>query len=170
MERRNDPTRLSLPSDLEIVVTRDFDASPAALFQAWTEPARVRRWVPCPTMTMPVCEIDLREGGPWRWVLRDPATGVDHPLSGHYTDVARPDRLVFTRRHESFPGSDHVVTVSFVERGGVTTVTQVFLHPSKQSRDGHLASGMEVGLEETWLRLADLVGASASASAARANP
>ena len=142
-----------MPSDREIVVMRDFRAPKSAVFEAWTKSDHVKRWYPCAIFTMPVCEIDLRVGGKWRFVQRMSTDGSEHALSGEYVEIDRPSRLVFTERYEPVPGSDHVVTVTFEEHHGITTVTQQFLHPSKTNRDMHLASGMENGLAETFERL-----------------
>jgi uncharacterized protein YndB with AHSA1/START domain len=142
-----------MPTDREIVVVRDFRAPKSAVFEAWTKPEHVKRWYPCAIFTMPVCDIDFRVGGKWRWVQRVTADGSEHALSGEYVEIGRPDRLVFTERYEPVPGSDHVVTLTFEEHDGITTVTQQFLHSSKTNRDMHLASGMENGLSEVFERL-----------------
>lgn len=145
--------KISFPSDREIVIVRGFRAPPSALFDAWSKPEHVRRWYVCPTMTMPVCEIDFRVGGKWRWVQHDAVAGIDHVLSGEYLEIAPSERIVFTERYEPIPGSDHVVTLTFGERDGITTVTQHIVHPSNQGRDGHLQSGIESGLHDTFERL-----------------
>jgi uncharacterized protein YndB with AHSA1/START domain len=150
--KKNAEAKVTLPSDCEIVVVRSFNAPRTVVFEAWSKPEHVEHWYPCEGMTMPVCLMDFREGGAWRWVQRD-SGGQDHPLSGEYREIRPPERIVFSQVYEPVPGSDHLVTITFEERGGVTTLTQTFLHQSKQARDGHLNAGMSRGLEATFERL-----------------
>jgi uncharacterized protein YndB with AHSA1/START domain len=159
--RNSGEARLSLPSDREIVIVREFQAPRVLLFAAWTNPEHVKRWYPCSTLTMTLCEMDVRVGGKWRWVQRSVADSKDHVLSGEYREVVRPSRLVFTQRYEPMPGSDHVVTLTFEESDGMTTMTEHFLHPSRENRDGHLKSGIETGLRETFARLDELLASMA---------
>jgi len=107
--RRADEAKVTLPSEREIVVVRPFRAPRDAVFEAWSNPEHVKRWYPRKAMTMPVCEIDFRVGGAWRWVQRE-STGKEHALSGEYREIRCPDRIVFTERYEPVPGSDHLVT------------------------------------------------------------
>lgn len=151
--RNNQGAKLSLPSDREILIVRDFNAPKSLLFEVWTKPEHVQQWYPCHSLRLPICEIDLREGGKWRWVMQDIADGSQHPMSGEYREIAAPDRLVFTERYEPVPGSEHLVTLTFEERDGKTTFTSHMRYPSKEARDGHLQSGMESGLEATHERL-----------------
>lgn len=163
----NRVANLTLPSDREIVITRDFHAPRRLVFDAWSNREQVPRWYGCREFTMTACEIDLREGGRWRWALLAP-DGVLHTFSGEYREIVRPERLVFTERYEPVPGSDHVVALSFEERAGatpITTMTQRMLYPSSVQRDGHLQSGMERGLQDTLRRLDELVMAAGSRSA-----
>jgi len=157
----NEPARLSLPSDCEILILRSFRAPQLQVFELWTEPRHVRGWYLCPQLSMPVCEIDFRVGGKWRFVTREPGSGVEHPLSGEYREIARPERIVFTQRYEPFPSGEHVVTLRFEERAGATEFTQHILHTSKENRDAHLKSGFASGLDELFERfdrgLAELV-------------
>jgi len=152
--------QLTLPSEKEILIVREFDAPKHLVFDAWSKPEYLRLWYGCQQMGTPVCELDFREGGQWRVALRDP-TDVDHVFSGEYRAIERPDRLVFTERYEVVPGSDHVVTLTFSEQNGVTTLAMNILHQSAQHRDGHLQSGME----ESLSRLDELVTSLAAASA-----
>jgi uncharacterized protein YndB with AHSA1/START domain len=155
--RSNEVAKLSLPSDREIVIVREFRAPKALVFEMWTKAKHVPRWYPCSTLTMTVCEMDVRVGGQWRWVQRSIADGTEHALSGEYREVVRPNRLVFTQRYEPMPGSDHLVTLTFEETRGVTTMTEQFLHPSRENRDGHLRSGLEAGVQETFVRLDEVL-------------
>jgi uncharacterized protein YndB with AHSA1/START domain len=163
----NEPARLTLPSEREIVIVRSFRAPRAQVFDLWTEPKHVRGWYLCPQLSMPVCDMDFRVGGKWRWVTREPHTGVEHPLSGEYREIARPERIVFTQRYEPFPSGEHVVTLGFEESAGATVLTQHILHTSKENRDAHLRSGFTTGLEELFQRFdrSLLAGASAGEKA-----
>jgi uncharacterized protein YndB with AHSA1/START domain len=153
----NRPAKLTLPSDRELVLTRDFNAPRALVFEAWSKPEHVKRWYGLRHLTLPVCEMDFRPGGAWRFVLHDPKEGVDHAFSGEYREITRPERIVFTERYEALPGSDHVVTLTLSERDGRTTLTEHILYQSKEHRDGHVMSGMERGMQETFDRLDELL-------------
>ncbi len=104
---------------------------------------------------MPVCEIDLRPGGAWRYVLRDPDNGNEYGFSGVYREIVPPERLVYTEGFEAMPGHDYLVTTTFAEQDGKTTLTSTLLYKSVEDRDGHLQSGMEGGMRETLDRLAE---------------
>lgn len=159
MDAKNDEAQVSLPSDREILIVRTFKAKKTTLFDAWTKPEHVKRWMGCAELTMPECSIDLRVGGTWRWVTQSTVDGTKHPMSGEYKEIARPDRIVFTERYEPIPGSDHVVTLTFVEKNGRTTLTQHILHASKEARDGHLKSGLDAALEWIFKRLDGVLAA-----------
>jgi uncharacterized protein YndB with AHSA1/START domain len=149
---------LTLPSDREIVLTRVFDAPRELVFEAWTKPEHVRRWWGLRDSTLPVCEIDLQPGGSWHYVTRDPE-GNEYPFKGAYLEVVAPERLVHTWIFDVEPFSDHeaMVTVTFAETVGQTTVTETTLYANREDRDGHLESGMEHGAAESCDRLADLL-------------
>lgn len=155
---------LTLPSDRQILVVREFDAPRAWVFDAWANPEWVQRWYGCGALEMSICEMDVREGGKWRWGQRDPATGIDHVLSGEYRQIARAERLVFTQRYEPIPGSDHIVDLAFEERGGVTTMTMRIVHHTAEMRDGHLNSGMEAGLQTGLDRIDEVLATRAKAA------
>ncbi|NJR61977.1 MAG: hypothetical protein HC769_26000 [Cyanobacteria bacterium CRU_2_1] len=151
---------LTLPSEREIVVTRTFNAPRRLVFEAWTQPEHVKRWFGAyGNMEVPVCEIDLRVGGNWRYVLRDPSNGTEYGFSGEYREIVPPERLVVTERYEPVPGSDHVNTLTLTERDGKTMLHVHILYQSVEHRDGHLQSGMETGMRETLDRLEELLNA-----------
>lgn len=145
---------LTLPSDREIVLTRVFAAPRRLVFEAWTRPEHVRQWYGCSMMTLAVCEIDLRVGGSYRYVMRAP-DGGDHTMTGTYREIVPPGRLVYTERYvtEGFTSNEAQVTVIFAEHAGMTTLTSTILHQSKEDRDGHLGAGMERGAAEVYNRL-----------------
>lgn len=148
---------VTLPSDREILVTRIFNAPRRLVFEAWTQPEHVKRWFGgCGNMTMTICEIDLRVGGTWRYVLHD-SNGIDHGFSGEYREIVPSERLVSTERYEPVPGSDHLNTLTLTEQDGKTTLHILIQHQSREQRDGHLQSGFEMGLGETLNCLEDLL-------------
>ena len=149
----NDATLLlSFPSDRETVITRVFDAPRSLVFAAMTQPEHVRQWYGLRDHTMKVCEIDLRVGGKWRYVMQMP-DGNEFAFSGEYLEIVPPDRLVSTEWFEAIPGSDYVVTTTFVEQDGKTTLTSHLRYKSPEYRDGHVNSGMEWGMRQTFARL-----------------
>ncbi len=148
---------LSMPSDTEIVITREFNAPRALVFEAMSRPEQLQRWWGPRRLTMSVCEVDLRVGGAWRFVVRDPETGREDAFSGEYREIVPPDRVVFVERYEPIPGSDHVVTSTLTERDGKTTLRAHVQYASVEHRDGHLMSGMEPGLQESYQRLDEVL-------------
>jgi uncharacterized protein YndB with AHSA1/START domain len=149
---------LTRTSDREFVLTRVFAAPRRLVFAAWTRPEHVRRWYGCSAMTLAECEIDLRVGGAWRYVLRAP-DGIDHIMTGIYREIAPPGRLVYTERYvtQGFTSSEALVTVLFAQHDGMTTLTSTVLHASREACDGHLGAGMERGAAEVYDRLEALL-------------
>jgi uncharacterized protein YndB with AHSA1/START domain len=150
---------VTLPSDTEYLVTRIFDAPADLVFKASTTPELVKRWWGYETSEWLVCEIDLREGGTWRFVIREHDTEVG--FHGEYRGIARPHRLVYTEMFEGVPdpGPDAypVVTMTLDEADGATTMTVLVQHSSQEERDTVLATGMESGMQVSYDRLEDLV-------------
>ncbi len=149
---------VTTPSDREIALTRVFHASRDLVFDALTRPALVKRWM-LGNMgaSMPVCEIDLRVGGAYRFVWRNP-DGTEMGMNGIYREIARPERLVNTQRFEIawMPG-ESVLTTTLVENGGKTTFTCTTLYDSRETRDKMLKSGMESGASASYDRLAEVL-------------
>jgi len=144
--------------DREIVMTRVFDAPRRLVFDAFTKPEQVKRWLLGPPgWTMPVCEIDLRVGGAYRYVWRA-ADGQKMGMGGVYREIRAPERLVTTERFDEawYPG-EAVGTVVLVEQGGKTTLTQTILYESREARDAVLKTGMERGVAASYDRLAELL-------------
>jgi uncharacterized protein YndB with AHSA1/START domain len=147
-------TTFTTPSELEIVMTRVVDAPPALVFEAWTSPEHLPNWMTGPEgWTMPVCEVDLRPGGAWRFVWRRD-DGSEMEMSGLYREIAPPERLVST---ESWGGDwpETVNTVVLTEENGRTTITQTVSYPSLEARDAALQTGMKEGVSISFDRLAD---------------
>jgi uncharacterized protein YndB with AHSA1/START domain len=142
--------KVATPNDREIVVRRAFDAPRALVFAAHTEPALVKRWLLGPPgWTMPVCEIDLRVGGRFRYVWAHPQQ-ASFEISGVYREIAAPERIVHT---ELFNGGEALTTTRFAERNGRTTLTFSMRFPSQAARDAALATGMTDGMEQSYQRL-----------------
>lgn len=149
-------TQVSLPSDREVVVTRAFDAPRQLVFDAWTKPEHVTRWMLGPEgWTMPLCEIDLRPGGKWRfgWA-KEGEQGFE--MEGEYREVSPPDRLVWTERWGG-DWPEALNTLVLTEEGGRTTTTCTILFPSKEARDRALGTGMSDGMAVSYDRLAELL-------------
>jgi pimeloyl-ACP methyl ester carboxylesterase/uncharacterized protein YndB with AHSA1/START domain len=150
---------VTLPTDRQIVLARDFNAPRRLVFEAWTKPEHVRQWwAGCEENALTVCEIDLRVGGAWRFVVRR-ADGKDYPFRGVYREILAPERLVHTQVFdvEAYADSEALVSVIFEDRGGRTRMTETILHPTKEARDAHLQSGMETGATESLDRLDEIV-------------
>jgi uncharacterized protein YndB with AHSA1/START domain len=155
---RHGSATITLPSDTEILITRCFDAPADLVFKAYTTPELVRRWWGFDTGEWLVCEIDLRVGGRWRYVVRD--RGMEVGFHGEYRELDGPTRLVSTEAYEGMPDPDanaSLNTVTLDEVDGVTTMTVLVQHASKENRDAELASGMESGMQVSYDRLEDLV-------------
>ncbi|MBA3286952.1 MAG: SRPBCC family protein [Acidimicrobiia bacterium] len=153
---RHGSATVTLPSDTGIRITRQFDAPADLVFKAWTTPELVKRWWGFETSEWLVCEIDLREGGSWRYVTREEA-GFEVGFHGEYREIDAPRRLVSTEVFEGFPDGEALNTFTLEERDGVTTMTCDVLHSCQEHRDGHIASGMEGGMQISMNRLEDLV-------------
>jgi len=145
-------------SDREIGLTRLFDAPRNLVFEAMTKPEHVRQWWGCLAdgYSVPVCEIDLRPGGAWRFVNRTPK-GELVAFYGVYREIAPPERLVFTEIFEQFPDTESVVTAVFTEENGKTRLAVTVLYPSLEVRDIVLKTGMERGAAISYDRLEEVV-------------
>jgi uncharacterized protein YndB with AHSA1/START domain len=148
---------VTTPSDLEIRLTRLFDAPRQLVFEAMTKPEHVRQWWGSlrDGYSMPVCEIDLRVGGKWKFVSRHPKGEV--VFYGEYREIAPPSRLVFTEIYEPAPESPSLVTTEFTEEGGKTRMTVTARYPSLAVRDFVLGTGMARGAAISYDCLEELV-------------
>ena len=144
-------------SDQEIRMTRLFDAPRQLVFEAMSKPEHVRRWWGQlgEGYSVPVCEIDLRPGGRWRFVNRHPKG--EAAFHGEYREITPPSRIVFTEIFEDFPDSVSVVTAELADEGGKTRLTATVRYPSKDVRDMVIASGMSTGAGISYDRLEDLL-------------
>ena len=153
----SDSFKVTTPSDQEIRLTRLFDAPRHLVFEAMTKPEHVKRWWGQlgGGYSVPVCEIDLRPGGAWRFTSRHPKG--EATFYGEYREITPPSRLVFTEIFEPFPDSVSVVTANFTDEAGKTRFTATVRYPSLEVRNMVLASGMEKGAGLSYDRLEDLV-------------
>jgi len=148
--------------DRELVMTRVFDAPRTLVYDAHTKPELVQRWLLGPPgWSMPVCEMDVRMGGKYRWVWRHEKNGTEMGMGGVYREVVAPERIVSTERFDEawYPG-ESVNTLVLVEQGGRTTLTQTMLYESREAREAVIKSGMEKGVEASYDRLDALLASS----------
>jgi uncharacterized protein YndB with AHSA1/START domain len=137
---------VSLPTDEQILITREFEAPRHLVWQAWTTPELVRRWWHAGCGEMTVAEIDLRVGGLWRYAMVTPE-GVEVAFHGEFREIVPNERLVSTEVFEGFPEGEAVDTLTLTEEDGRTTMTILVQHSCKEHRDAHIESGMETGLQ-----------------------
>ena len=149
--------QVTLPSDREVKVTRSFKAPRPLVYRGFTEPALVQRWLLGPPgWSMPVCEMDVRVGGRYRWRWRSDKDGREFGFTGTFREVAPPARLVHTEIYDpgtvgdAHPESESIVTVAFTENSGITTVTTLIDFGSKEARDAAVATGMTDGMEQSY--------------------
>ncbi|HEV3092383.1 MAG TPA: SRPBCC family protein [Candidatus Cybelea sp.] len=158
--------QLATPSDREISMTRAFDAPRDRVFDAFTTPKLLQRWLLGPDgWSMPVCEVDLRPGGAFHYVWRNDADGNEFGLHGSYRAIERPERIVHVENFDQpwYPG-DATITTTFVERDGVTTVTMVQAFDTPEGLQAALESGMETGVAASYDRLDEILNASTGSS------
>jgi uncharacterized protein YndB with AHSA1/START domain len=154
-KNRHGSAIVTLPSDTEILITRQFDAPAELVFKAYTTPELVRRWWGFETSEWLVCDVDLRVGGTWRYVVKDDDYEVG--FHGVFREIDRPHRIVSTEVFEGMPDAHSVNTTTFEELDGVTTMTTLVQHTDAEHRDAHIQSGMEAGMQVSYDRLEDVV-------------
>jgi uncharacterized protein YndB with AHSA1/START domain len=150
---------VTTPGDREIVMKRAFDAPRALVFDAFTKPELIRRWLLGPDgWIMKVCEVDLKAGGSFHYVWRNEDRNEEFGLNGEYREIVAPARVVHVERFDQswYPG-DAAVTTTFAENSGATTVTMTLSFDSREVRYGALESGMEKGVAASFDRLAGML-------------
>jgi uncharacterized protein YndB with AHSA1/START domain len=150
--------KLAPRGEREIVITRLFDAPRRLVFDAWTKPALVKRWLLGPPgWTLAVCDIDLKVGGSFRYVWRHD-NGTEMGMGGVYREIAAPERIVATEKFDQswYPG-EAIGTIVLTEQSGKTTLTQTLLYESREARDVVLKSPMESGVAASYDRLAEML-------------
>ena len=138
---------VTLPTDEQILITREFDAPKHLVYKAFTTPALVKRWWHANRGEMTVAEIDLRVGGAWRYAMVADG-GFEVGFHGEYREIVPGERLVHTEVYEGMPDAAALDTITFEERDGRTLVTMLVEHELPEHRDAHIASGMEAGLQD----------------------
>ena len=158
---KDTPTlKVTLPSDREIAFTRVFDAPRQLVFDAWTKPELIKRWLGARAgWTFAVCTVDLKVGGKYRWVWRGPG-GVEMGMGGTYREIIVPERVVMTEAFDQswYPG-EALTTLTLVERVGKTAATTTIRYESKAARDGVLKSPAQEGFGEGLDKLAEVLAA-----------
>jgi uncharacterized protein YndB with AHSA1/START domain len=144
--------KVTLPADDQLLITREFDAPKHLVYKAYTTPDLVRRWWSGERGEVTSCEIDLRVGGAWRYVMVA-SEGFEVAFHGEYREIVPNERLVMTEVYEGMPDAEAVDHITFTEEDGRTTLMMLVQHRNQEERDAHLNSGMEVGMQEAMDRL-----------------
>jgi uncharacterized protein YndB with AHSA1/START domain len=153
-------TNVTTPSDLEIAITRLFNAPRVLVWRAWTQPENIVRWFGPKGWTLPVCEMDFRPGGEWFYCMRGPE-GEESCGKAIYREIVEPERFVYTDYFADANGTpvagmpEALVTVEFIEQDGKTLMKDTVRYPTKEDRDRVLQMGMAEGTAETLDRLED---------------
>ncbi|MFL5736976.1 MAG: SRPBCC family protein [Actinomycetota bacterium] len=145
--------KVATRGDLELVLTREFDAPRDLVFEAHTSCEHMSKWWGPRRYEVESCEIDFREGGKWRMAHRSSDGGPEFGFHGEYLEIARPEKITWTFEFEGAPGHVAVETVTLEEHDGVTLLTAVSRADSKESLKATVESGMEDGARETYERL-----------------
>ncbi len=138
---------VTLPTDEQILITREFDAPKHLVYKAWTTPELVKRWWSGQRGEVTIAEIDLRVGGVWRHVMVANG-GFEVAFHGEYREIVPNERIVSTEVYEGMPEEEALTTLTFTEVDGRTILTILVQHASKEDRDAHINSGMEAGMQE----------------------
>lgn len=161
------PLDITAHGELEVVITRTFDAPRPLVFDAWTRPELLQQWLGVRGgWTLPICEVDLRVGGAYRYLWRH-RDGQEMGVGGVYREIVVPERIVATERFDDpWYEGEALVTNVFAASGGRTTSTLTLRYASTAARDMVLASPMETGLEEGFQGLDALLATGAATPAA----
>ena len=159
------PAEVSAPSDREVLVKRSFDAPAKLVWQAYTEPALMRRWLTAmPGWTMPVCEMATHVGGTYRWRWRNDEDGQEFGFTGEMLEVALYSKIAHTQIYDpgdsefgSMGGEPSIITVTFTETNGITNVATSIKFASKADRDAAISTGMTDGMEMSYKSLDGLL-------------
>jgi uncharacterized protein YndB with AHSA1/START domain len=163
MTKAMQAAQVSLPSDTEVRVSRQFRARRELVFKAYTTPALVQRWLLGPPgWSMPVCEMDVRVGGSFRWRWRHDENGKEFGFHGEFREVAPPARIVHTEYYDpggvgGDMGKGALITVELTERGGLTTLTTTMDFGTREARDAAVSTGMTDGMELSYQLLDGLL-------------
>ena len=163
VQKINNQAQVSLPSDTEVRVTRDFKAPRKLVWQAHVDPKLFQRWIGgYPGWTMPVCEMDVRPGGKYRWSWRS-EEGKEFGFHGDFREVDAPGKMVYAEYYDpgsfggAMPTNPAIIRTTFTEENGVTTLVTLIEYDSKEARDGAVSTGMTDGMETSFERLDKLL-------------
>jgi len=146
---------VTLPTDTQILITRELDAPKRLVYKAWTTPELIKRWWGGERGEVTIAEVDLRVGGKWRYVMT--AHGeFEVAFHGVYKEIVPNERIVNTEVFEAMPEGEAMSTVTFTEKDGRTTVAMLMQLKTKEERDGVIASGMEGGVQEQMVKLEEI--------------
>jgi uncharacterized protein YndB with AHSA1/START domain len=150
------------PSEREIAMTRVFDAPASMVFDAWTKPELLKRWLGVRNgWSFAVCEVDQKVGGAYRFVWRGP-DGAEMGMGGVYREIVQPERIVATEKFDDpWYAGEALDTMVFAEQDGKTTVTTTVLYESQEVRDAVLESGMDRGVAESYDKLDEYLASAA---------
>ena len=138
---------VTLPTDEQILITREFAAPKHLVYKAWTTPELIKRWWSANRGEVTVVDVDLRVGGTWRYVMVT-NDGFEVAFHGEYREIVPNERIVSTEVYEGMPEAEAVNTLTLTEQDGRTTVTVLVQHTSQEHRDAHINSGMEAGMQD----------------------
>ena len=141
---------VTLPTDTQILITRDFDAPKHLVYKAWTTPELIKRWWSAKRGEVTVAEVDLRVGGRWRFAMVTD-DGFEVAFHGVYREIVPNERIVSTEVYEGIPDAEAAAaldTATFTELKGRTTLRILVEHKTREHRDAHINSGMEAGLQD----------------------
>ena len=157
------PAEVTLPSDREVRVTRTFNAPRQLVWDAHTRPELMQKWLGYDGWDMPVCDMDVRVGGKYKWQWRNREDGTEFGFFGTFTEVNRPSNIVHEEYYDpgdmnvAMPAGDPcIVSLDLSEQSGVTTLVCNMTFASKEARDGAVSTGMTDGMEHSYTRLDDL--------------
>jgi uncharacterized protein YndB with AHSA1/START domain len=143
---------VTLPTDTQILITREFDAPRHLVYRAYTTPELIRRWWSGERGEMTIAEVDLRPGGTWRYVMIA-SGGFEVAFHGEYQEIVPDERIVTTDVFEGMPAAAALTTATFAEKDGHTTLSILVEHSCQEYRDAHINSGMEGGMQEAMDKL-----------------
>jgi uncharacterized protein YndB with AHSA1/START domain len=145
---------VTLPSETQILIRREFDAPKHLVFEAYTKPEHIRRWWSGGHGEVTVAEVDLREGGTWRYAMNVSEGGFEIAFHGEFREIVPNERIVNTEVFEGMPdgtgGGEALNIVTFTEQDGRTTLEVLVEMPDQESRDALLATGMETGMQASY--------------------
>jgi uncharacterized protein YndB with AHSA1/START domain len=143
---------VTLPTDTQILITREFAAPKHLVYKAWTTPELIKRWWSGDRGEVVSADVDLRVGGTWRYVMTANA-GFEVAFHGEYREIVANERIVATEVYEGMPEGEALTTATFTEENGRTTLTLLVEHSCQEHRDAHINSGMEGGMQEAMNHL-----------------